>query len=62
MQLVDHPFVKFDQLKLIYNFTYPLFRTISNEFYDYLDFNKLAHSKQIPQAHTISLLFAYSLL
>ncbi|WP_375683887.1 coproporphyrinogen-III oxidase family protein [Bartonella sp. AP285QHHD] len=55
MQLVDHPFVKFDQLKLIYNFTYPLFRTISNEFYDYLDFNKLAHSKQIPQAHTISL-------
>ncbi len=48
MQLVDHPFVKFDQLKTIYNFTYPLFRTISNEFYDYLDFNKLAHSKKIP--------------
>ncbi len=55
MQLVDHPFVKFDQLKPIYNFTYPLFRTISNEFYDYLDFNKLAQSKQIPQARTISL-------
>ncbi|WP_375686374.1 radical SAM protein [Bartonella sp. AC331YNZD] len=55
MQLVDHPFVKFNQPKPIYNFTYPLFRTISNEFYNYLDFNKLAQSKQIPQARTISL-------
>ncbi|WP_246257335.1 radical SAM protein [Bartonella gabonensis] len=55
MQLVDHPVVKFDQLKPIYNFTYPLFRTISNEFYDYLDFNNLAQNKRIPQARTISL-------
>ncbi|UNF40783.1 coproporphyrinogen III oxidase [Bartonella krasnovii] len=55
MQLVNYSFVKFDQLKLIYNFIYLLFRTLSNEFYDYLNFNKLAQSKQISQVHTISL-------
>lgn len=55
MQLVDHPFVKFDQLKPIYNFTYPLFRTISDEYYGYLDFDELARSGQIPRARTVSL-------
>lgn len=55
MQLVEHPFVKFDQLKPIYNFTYPLFRTISDEFYGHLNYNELAASGKIPNARTVSL-------
>lgn len=57
MQLVDHPFIKFDQMKPIYNFTYPLFRTISDEFNGYLKYNDLIINERIPKARTISLYF-----
>lgn len=57
MQLVDHPFVKFDQIKPIYNFTYPLFRSISRELYGCLDFSELVKTEKILPARTVSLYF-----
>ena len=55
MQLEDHPFIKFDQIKPIFNFTYPLFRTISDEFNGYLDYDDLVKTEKIPPARTVSL-------
>lgn len=55
MQLVDHPFVKFDQLKPIYNFTYPLFRTISDKFRGYINYSELIDCDKVPRARSVSL-------
>ncbi len=55
MQLVDHPFVKFDQLKPIYNFTYPLFRTISDKFRSYINYSELIDCDKVPRAQSVSL-------
>ncbi|KAB2675379.1 hypothetical protein F9K85_11170 [Brucella tritici] len=55
MQLVDHPFVKFDHLKPVYNFTYPLFRTISDKFRGYINYSKLIDYDKVPRARSVSL-------
>ncbi len=55
MQLVDHPFVKFDHLKPVYNFTYPLFRTISDKFRGYINYSKLIDCDKVPRARSVSL-------
>lgn len=55
MHLVEHPFIKFDQSKPIYNFTYPLFRTISDAVYGRPDFDGFMNEGRIPAARTVSL-------
>lgn len=55
MQLIDHPFLKFDQLKPIYNFTYPLFHTISDDYRGYLHLNDRSVSERIKPARSLSL-------
>lgn len=55
MQLIDHPFLKFDQLKPIYNFTYPLFHTISDDYRGHLNLNDASISERITKARTVSL-------
>ena len=55
MHLVEHPFIKFDQSKPIYNFTYPLFRTISDEVYGRPDLDAYLREGRIPAARTVSL-------
>nr|WP_108126249.1 radical SAM protein [Saccharospirillum mangrovi] len=55
MQLIHHPFLKFDQLKPIYNFTYPLFHTISDDYRGQLNFTNPSITERITKARTVSL-------